>query len=178
MRRLPAGRKRPATGRDAQVEFEAAGRSGDVKAVELVAAIRPRSLAPRQGADEEELAARAIGKGRGVRALLHIERREEDVVEQRVVGGRDQQQVLMPVAPVGVRNPKRHPEQIRDRTRQADGAREPHDRSVLPSAREQLRRLRRRRCTGDGKPCIVNDPVGMEGLPAPHGGECRQHRPD
>jgi hypothetical protein len=100
------------------------------------------------------------------------------VVEQRVVGGRDQQQVLMPLASVGVRNPKRQPEQIRDRTRQANGTREPHDRAVLRSSREQLRGLRRRRCTGDRKPRIVNDPVGMEGLPAANGGESRQHRPD
>ena len=62
MRKLPTAPEAPGDGRDGQVEFETAGRSGDVEAVELVAAIGPRRLAPRQGADKEELAARAIGR--------------------------------------------------------------------------------------------------------------------
>jgi hypothetical protein len=62
------------------------------------------------------------------------------VVQQRVIGGRHEQQVLMPPDAVRIRHPKRKPELIRYRTGQADGAREAAIARCSP-AREQLRGL-------------------------------------
>jgi hypothetical protein len=71
------------------------------------------------------------------------------VVQQRVIGGRHEQEVLMPPAAVRIRHPKRQPEQVRYGTRQADGSREARDRAVLAPTREQLGGLRRRPGAGD-----------------------------
>ena len=57
-------------------------------------------------------------------------------MQQRVIGGRHEQEVLMRPAAVCIRHPQRQPEQVRDRPRQADGPRAARSPGARP--REQL----------------------------------------
>ena len=178
MLRLPTGRKRPANAGDGEVERQAAGRSRRVEAVELVLAVGTRRVAPGQRAHEEKVVACPVRERRGVGKLLNVERRQEDVMQHRVVRGGHQQKVLVPAAAVGVRDPERQPEQVRYRTRQADSPRKPGDRAVLAPAREELGGLRSGRGARDRQSGVVHHAIGVKGLAAPDGGEHGHHRAD
>jgi hypothetical protein len=80
----------------------------------------------------------------------------------------------MQPASVGVEHPDRHAEEVRQRARQAQGAREAHQRHVLAGGREQVGRRRSRSHPAHDQPRCVDLAVRMHRLAAPGSGhECK-----
>jgi len=112
-------------------------------------------------ADQEPSARRPVWQRRAVRALLDISGRNKDVMEQREIDRSDQQEVLVAVLSIGIEDAYRYPQQIGQRPRQAEGAREPHDRSPLAEATEQVGASWRVRGAFDQQSGAVGHPMRM-----------------
>jgi len=166
--------KATADRRDREAERQSTRGCGTREPLELVRPRRPRRREVGDDPEQELLGARAERQGGAVRPLLDVAGRHEQVMQDGKVDRRDRQHILVASRPVGVDDPQGHAEEIRERSRKADGTGEADDGTVLCRPAEQLGALWRVRDAVDDQAGAVHHSVGMHRLAAPRRGDCRE----